>query len=108
MIKALNEIEVITLFVEDLPLANAFYQDVFGLEIVYQDDNSAVMKLRNLMINLLRVAQADELVRPAAVAGPGLGARLLFTIKVDDTDRVCAELKQHGVTLLNGPVDRPW
>jgi predicted enzyme related to lactoylglutathione lyase len=30
MIKAINEIGVITLFVEDLPRAKAFYQDVFG------------------------------------------------------------------------------
>ena len=108
MIKALNEIEVITLFVEDLPAAKAFYQDVFGLDVVYQDDVSAVVKLGTLMINLLHAAEADELVEPAAVASSGLGSRVLLTIKVDDTNTVCAELKQHGVTLLNGPVDRPW
>jgi lactoylglutathione lyase len=108
MIKALSEIEVITLFVEDLPAARAFYQDVFGLDVVYQDDVSAVVKLGALMINLLQAAEADELVEPAAVAGSGLGSRVLFTVKVDDTNAVCAELKQHGVELLNGPVDRPW
>jgi catechol 2,3-dioxygenase-like lactoylglutathione lyase family enzyme len=108
MIKALSEIEVITLFVEDLPAAKAFYQDVFGLEVVYQDDVSAVLKLGTLMINLLQAGEAGELVTPAAVASSGLGSRVLLTIKVDDANAVCAELKQHGVTLLNGPVDRPW
>jgi uncharacterized glyoxalase superfamily protein PhnB len=31
-----------------------------------------------------------------------------LTINVDDVDAVCAELARRGVTLLNGPVDRPW
>jgi uncharacterized glyoxalase superfamily protein PhnB len=42
------------------------------------------------------------------VAGPGQGARSQFTIPVDDTDAACAELVRRGVTLLNGPMDRPW
>ena len=108
MIKALNEIEVISLFIEDLPSATAFYKNVFGLEVVYQDDVSVVMKLGHLMINLLQATEAHELVEPAVVAGAGLGSRCLLTIKVDDADAVCAELEQHGVKLLNGPVDRPW
>ena len=36
------------------------------------------------------------------------GARLQFTIEVDDVDAMCAELATHGVELLNGPMDRPW
>ena len=108
MIKELSEIEVITLFVEDLPSAKAFYQDVFGLEVIFQDDVSAVVRLKNLMINLLQAAEAHELVEPAAVGGAAVGARLLLTIKVADADAVCAELERHGVKLLNGPVDRPW
>lgn len=108
MIKALNEIEVITLFVEDLPSARAFYTEVFGLEVIYQDDVSAVVTFGSLMINLLQAAEAPDLVDPVAVAGSGQGSRLLLTIKVEDANAVCAELEQHGVTLLNGPVDRPW
>ena len=36
------------------------------------------------------------------------GARVLLTIKVADVDAVCATLQARGVTLLNGPIDRPW
>ena len=36
------------------------------------------------------------------------GARLQFTIAVDDVDAICAELASRGVELLNGPMDRPW
>ena len=108
MIKELNAVEVVTMFVEDLPRARAFYRDVFGLESVYEDEDSTVVKLENLMLNLLTVSNAPTLVEPAVVGGKGSGPRLLFTIRVDDVDAVCAELERHGVQLLNGPVDRPW
>ena len=35
-------------------------------------------------------------------------SRLVFTLTVDDVDAMCAELAARGVTLLNGPMDRPW
>jgi catechol 2,3-dioxygenase-like lactoylglutathione lyase family enzyme len=108
MIKALDELEVITLFVEDLASAKNFYQGVFGLNIVYEDPVSAVVKLRNMMINLLLVSAANELMAPASVAGAGSGSRLLLTIRVEDVDAECAKLRALGVKLVNGQVDRPW
>ncbi|MGX6601389.1 VOC family protein [Micromonosporaceae bacterium Da 78-11] len=104
----MNTVEVITLFVEDLDAGRAFYENVLGLEVVYADDASAVVRMENLMINVLRVDRADMLVEPRPVAAPDAGTRLLFTIAVQDADAVHEELKQHGVTILNGPVDRPW
>ncbi len=107
MIKALSKLDVITLFVEDLPASKRFYSEVFGLEVIYEDDASAVVKLSNLIINLLRVSNAPTLIEPFPVAAPG-GSRALLTIEVDDAKAVCAELAAHGVKLLNGPIDRPW
>jgi catechol 2,3-dioxygenase-like lactoylglutathione lyase family enzyme len=98
----------ITLFVEDLGTAKAFYQTVFGLPVVFEDTNSAVFKIGDTLINLLITAAADELVMPAKVAGREAGSRLVFTIHVDDVDAMCMQLTQRGVTLLNGPMDRPW
>lgn len=108
MIEALSAVDVITVFVEDLPAVKEFYRTVFGLDIIYEDDTSAVVKFDNVMINLLPVAQAPTLIEPATVGGAQAGARALFTIAVADTDATCAELKRHGVQLLNGPVNRPW
>jgi catechol 2,3-dioxygenase-like lactoylglutathione lyase family enzyme len=108
VIKGLNKIEVITFFVEDLAAVRAFYENVFGLEVVYSDEASAVVRLENLMINILRAERADMLVEPRPVGSPEGGARLLITIEVADANAVCEELKQHGVTILNGPIDRPW
>lgn len=101
-------ISAITLFVEDLPATKAFYREVFGLTVVFEDTDSAVFRFGPMLVNLLVSTAADELVAPAAVAGPDGGSRFQLTIDVDDVDATCAELARRGVTLLNGPMDRPW
>jgi catechol 2,3-dioxygenase-like lactoylglutathione lyase family enzyme len=101
-------IAAITLFVEDLDAAKQFYGEVFGLPVTYEDEDSAVFKFENTLINLLKTTAAVELIEPAPVGGRDDGARAQFTIEVDDVDALCAELAGRGVELLNGPMDRPW
>lgn len=108
MTDALRTVGAITLFVEDLAATTTFYREVFGLVPVFEDEHSAVLDLGNLLVNLLDVAQAPGLIAPSAVATPRSGARFQLTIWLDDIDAVCAELRARGVTLLNGPMDRPW
>jgi catechol 2,3-dioxygenase-like lactoylglutathione lyase family enzyme len=103
-----TSIDAITLFVEDLERTKLFYQDVFGLSVFFEDENSAVFRFENTLINLLKIPAARELIDPAVVASPGAGSRFQFTIPVDDVDAACVELVAHGVTLLNGPMNRPW
>ena len=103
-----KDIFAITLFVEDLETTKQFYREVFDLPIVFEDDTSAVFNFGNTLINLLATIAAPELIAPATVADREAGARLQLTIKVDDVDTRCAELVARGVTLLNGPLDRPW
>jgi catechol 2,3-dioxygenase-like lactoylglutathione lyase family enzyme len=98
----------ITLFVEDLGRTKAFYAEVLGLPVVFEDDSSAAFDVGNAIVNLLTVTEAPELIHPAAVGGSDAGARFQLTTWVDDADAVCAELVGRGATLLNGPVDRPW
>ncbi|MFF2243600.1 VOC family protein [Arthrobacter sp. NPDC058130] len=101
-------IGAITLFVENLAPTKDFYAAVFGLPLIFEDEVSAVFKFENTLINLLNVTEAPELIQPAAVGGADSGARMQFTIEVDDVDAMCAELSRRGVELLNGPMDRPW
>ena len=101
-------IYAITLFSEDLPASKQFYQKVFGLPVAFEDDNSAVFKFKDTLINLLKITEAGKLIEPAKVAGREAGSRFVFTISVDDVDAMCAELIARGVELLNGPMDRPW
>jgi catechol 2,3-dioxygenase-like lactoylglutathione lyase family enzyme len=103
-----GKISAITLFVEDLAATRAFYQEVFGLPIHYEDDVSTVFAFEGTVINLLQVTEAPELIAPARVASPDDGARFQFTLAVDDVDATCEELRGRGVELLNGPIDRPW
>ena len=101
-------IAVITLFVEDVGAARRFYQDVFGLPVHFEDEDSVVFVFGETRINLLRTEVAPELIAPAVVASPSAGARGEFTLEVDDVDAMCARLTAQGVELLNGPMDRPW
>jgi catechol 2,3-dioxygenase-like lactoylglutathione lyase family enzyme len=103
-----NGIDAITLFVEDLAATKAFYREVFDLPLHFEDENSAVFKFGNTLINLLDVSEAPGLIEPAVVAPRDAGSRLQFTIGVDDVDAMCEELTKRGVELLNGPMDRPW
>lgn len=103
-----NGISAITLFTEDLAATKAFYQEVFGLPVHYEDDASAVFNFGNTLINLLTATEGVELIAPAAIASADAGARFQFTITVDDVDATCAELARRGVELINGPIDRPW
>ena len=101
-------ISAITLFVEDVDATKKFYSEVFGLPVTFEDDASAVFSFGNTIINLLKAAEARELIEPASVAPPDAGSRLQLTITVDDVDATCALLAARGVELLNGPMDRPW
>jgi catechol 2,3-dioxygenase-like lactoylglutathione lyase family enzyme len=98
----------ITLFVEDLAATKQFYQEVFGLPVRFEDDDSAVFNFGNTLVNLLKTTAVPELIEPATIAPPDAGARFQLTIDVDDVDAMCAELAKTGVELLNGPMDRPW
>jgi catechol 2,3-dioxygenase-like lactoylglutathione lyase family enzyme len=101
-------IGAITLFVEDLAAARRFYEEVFGLPVVYEDENSAVFRFGETLINLLRASEAPSLVAPANVAPVEAGVRHQFTLAVENVDEMCDELKRRGVELLNGPMNRPW
>lgn len=103
-----KKVNVITLFVEDLPQIKQFYLDVFGVPVVFEDPQSVVFQFGDLLINLLTAAAAPEVVAPAAPGDADAGPRFLLTVNVPDVDAVVAELLEHGVTLLNGPMDRPW
>lgn len=65
----MDHISAISLFVEDLPAAKAFYVEVFEAPVVYEDANCTVFKFDSVLINLLKVANAPEII------APGVGRR---------------------------------
>lgn len=108
MSESLKSVGAITLFVEDPQRSRSFYERVFRLSPVYEDEDSAAFRFENTIVNLLKLPAARDLIEPAAVAGPDAGSRLQLTIWVGDADAAAAELATRGVELLNGPVDRDW
>jgi catechol 2,3-dioxygenase-like lactoylglutathione lyase family enzyme len=83
MAGSLGGISAITLFAEDLPRTRSFYEDVFGLSVIFEDDASAAFDFGGIVINLLQVSAAPELIAPGTVAGPDAGARLQLTVEVE-------------------------
>jgi len=103
-----GKVSNLTLFAEDLDATGSFYGKVFGLKPIFEDADSSVYRFPNIQVNLLRATAVPELIEPAQLASPDAGVRFLITVDVADVDAVCAELGRNGVTLLNGPMDRPW
>ncbi len=97
-----------TLFVADLEAAREFYRTAFEADTMYEDKDSAVFEFGDTIVNLLHQPAVPELIEPATAADPAAGVRLVFTVEVDDVDARAAALTAAGVTLLNGPMDRPW
>lgn len=104
----LSNLDVVTLFIDDVARTKTFYNDVFGLSAIFENENSIVLNLDNLSLNFLQRDAAPDLVAPDKVAPAGVGNTLQFTIRVDSVDEACAELARRGVALNNGPIDRPW
>jgi catechol 2,3-dioxygenase-like lactoylglutathione lyase family enzyme len=106
--ESLKGVGAITLFVEDPRRSKAFYEKVFEVPVLFDDENSVAFQFDNTIINLLATPAAHELIEPGTVGGPDAGARFQFTIWVEDANAVIAELANRGVELLNGPLDREW
>ncbi len=103
-----KRVSAITLFVEDKNRSKSFYEKAFELEPAHEDDTEVMFRLENTLLFLTNASVADRMIAPAMVGGADQGPRQVFAIIVDDVDAVCAELKEKGIGLLNGPQDRSW
>jgi lactoylglutathione lyase len=106
--ESLKSVGAITMFVDDPKRSKEFYERVFGVSVIYEDDDSVAFEFENLTVNLLAARAAGELIEPAPVAAREAGSRFQLTIWVEDADAVCEQLSAAGVQLLNGPQDREW
>jgi len=108
MSESLQSVGAITMFVEDHRRSKEFYEKVFDVTVVHEDDVSIAFKFDNTTVNLLELSEAPGLIGPARVATADAGSRIQLTVWVEDTNAVCAQLTSLGVELLNGPIDRAW
>src|SRR5438093_12134180 len=108
MSESLKSVGAITLFVAAPARSKAFYELVFEVSVIYEDESSAAFRFEHTIVNLLARPAAHELIAPASVGGPETGTRFQLTIWVEDAHAVVSELGKRGVELLNGPIDREW
>jgi len=102
-----KEIGAMTLFVGDLDRSKAFYQEVFGLPPLNEEEDSVMFRFKNVLVFLHK---SSEVHGPPAgeVLDEALKGAGQFAIIVDDVDAVCAELTKRDVALLSGPMNRSW
>ncbi len=108
MSNSLTNISAMSLFVDDLQETKKFYQDVFGVEVKFEDDAAVVVKFDHLFLNLLLTSKGEDLVGTGNVGDRQAGQRFQLSIWVDDVDAAHAELVRQGIQILSGPEDRPW
>ena len=77
-----------TLFVPDLDRARQFYQDVFGLDAQPVDDDTTVLRFKDMYLFLHTAAAARE-PQPEILDEARKGAGQ-FAIIVGDVDAVCS------------------
>ena len=102
-----KQIGAVNLIVGDLERSKAFYRDVFGLPVEFEDESAVMFRLGETYLFLQRgTAHQDAPSTDAlSMAQTGVGQ---FVIFVDDVDAVGAELDQAQVAIISGPADRAW
>jgi hypothetical protein len=77
---SLKSVGAITLFVEDPRRSQAFYQEVFDLPVIWEDEDSAAFRFENTIVNLLEIPAARDLIEPGSVADREAGSRFQLTV----------------------------
>jgi lactoylglutathione lyase len=109
MTQSLKSINVITLFVADEQRSKEFYERLFEVTGTDEGHGTIIFKLDNLFLRLLKRDEAEsEMLGQVPLADPGSGASVQLAMFVDDADALCADLAERGVSIVYGPVDRPW
>ena len=108
MTSSLDNVEAITVFSDDVPASREFYTRVFAAPILFEDEVSVALRIGAIVINVLARSEAPALIAPEPIAEAGAAASVMLTVNVPDVDAACAAVREHGVELVNGPVDRPW
>ncbi|MBH0084269.1 VOC family protein [Salinibacterium sp. SWN167] len=108
MTSSLDNVEAITVFSDNVPASREFYTRVFAAPILFEDEVSVALRIGAIVINVLARSEAPALIAPEPIAEAGAAASVMLTVNVPDVDAACAAVREHGVELVNGPVDRPW
>jgi lactoylglutathione lyase len=102
----MDHIGYVILFVGDLERSTAFYRDVIGLPFKLQGDGYVEFATQGTRFGLYDRNRLGELTGQDAEAPGRAGGEVVFL--VGDVDAEAERLREAGVAVLKGPVDRAW
>jgi catechol 2,3-dioxygenase-like lactoylglutathione lyase family enzyme len=105
---AVKGVGAIILFVADLHRSKAFYHEVLGLDVQFEDDDSVGFKLEGLAFIVLQVDRARVQLQGEPTATPSMGATAFLTTFTDGVDALHADLVERGIAFFQKPTDQPW
>jgi catechol 2,3-dioxygenase-like lactoylglutathione lyase family enzyme len=80
---------------DDVAAAVAYYRDVLGFRVNYQQHDLGVMDRDEITVLLIARTERHK----------GIGS---FEVYVEDADALCGELRAKGANLQGEPVSHPW
>jgi catechol 2,3-dioxygenase-like lactoylglutathione lyase family enzyme len=105
---AFKDVGAIILFVADLQRSRAFYHDVLGLDVQFEDADSVGFTIEGLAFIVLQVDRARVQLQGEPTATPSAGATAFLTTFTDGVDALHADLARRGVGFFQEPADQPW
>jgi len=105
---AIKDVGAIILFVEDLRRSKAFYHEVLGLGVEFEDDESSGFRVEGLVFIVLQVDRARVQLQGEPTATPRAAATAFLTSFTDDVDALHANLVERGIDFFQRPTDQPW
>jgi catechol 2,3-dioxygenase-like lactoylglutathione lyase family enzyme len=103
MLEASMRIRYVRVFVNDLPVAKAFYTQILGLRVLWEYENKAIgFDLGAVLI--VEDVSAEEDRKERDLAGRFVGC----SIEVDDVQATYSELVAKGVHFIAPPEKQEW
>ena len=101
----METVDYLILYVRDLEVEVAFYRDLIGLPVKFQESGYAEFATRGTKFALYERSRLPDLIgREATLGGPA--GEVVFL--VPDVDAEAERLRRARVEILAGPTDRPW
>ncbi len=100
----MRRVDYVIHYVESLERSVVFYRDALGLRVRIEGDGYVEFALDNTKFSIFERAKLPELIGREGGNAPCGEIGFL----VEDVDGEAERLKELGVEILRGPVDRPW
>jgi lactoylglutathione lyase len=98
----------VVLIVEDLDRSLEFYLRVLGLTLGHRTETYAQLWTGATQLALYERGSMAEMLGIALEVPAPQAPGFELGFKVESADDTLAELAEHGISPVSGPIDRPW